>query len=121
MADRTYAAVIERVIDGDTFDCVISIDVGFYVTTSLRQRLRLMGSAGGVNAYELHSSDIAIRQLAERGKRKCEELMPPGMAVTIITRKVDSFGRFLARVILPDGRDVGDILLGLGLAVIYRG
>jgi endonuclease YncB( thermonuclease family) len=40
----TYRAVLERIIDADTF--VLTIDLGFHVSTSKRVRLR------GVNATE---------------------------------------------------------------------
>jgi micrococcal nuclease len=116
-----YQARIVRWIDGDTVD--LDVDVGFYIGT--KQRVRLLGSKGGVNCYELHASDPKTREAAELGAAYSNHMAPPGAAVFVITDKAkgsdpkDGFGRFLARIVTQAGEDVGDALLGAGLAVPY--
>lgn len=112
-----YQAKCVRVVDGDTIDAEIS--VGFYLYTV--QRLRLLGSTGGVNAYEMHDKDPAKRALAVRGRDRVAELLPPGTAFAVHTEKKDEFGRFLGRITLADGRDLGDLLMAEGLAVPFVG
>lgn len=117
----TYRATCEAWIDGDTLVAVV--DLGFY--TLRRERLRLMGSAGGVDTPEMNSRNPAERARAQAAKARVLELLPPGTGCTIQTARAaagdpkDGFGRFLAQVTLPDGRNLGDVLLAEGLAVPY--
>lgn len=113
-----YRATVIRFIDGDTMDALL--ELGFYAQTT--QRLRLLGSVQGVNTPELHAADPAVRERAVRAAARCRELAPAGSAFVARTSKGDprdGFGRFLAQVILADGRNLGDVLLAEGLAVPY--
>jgi micrococcal nuclease len=113
----TYYATILHVVDGDTLDA--DIDVGFYLRTT--QRLRLLGAvSGGVNAYELHDPDPAKRALGIAGRDRVAALLPVSTVTVIKTQKKDAFGRFLAAVTLPDGRDLGDLLIAEGLATVWH-
>jgi micrococcal nuclease len=113
-----YRATVVRWIDADTVD--VSLSLGFYITTT--QRLRLMGSAMGVNAPELHATDPATRARAVQAAARSAALAPAGTAFTARTArdKADAFGRFLCEVVLADGRSVGDVLFAEGLAVKYE-
>jgi micrococcal nuclease len=117
----TYRATIDRWIDGDTVDVIV--DLGFYVLH--RARLRLLGSEAGVDAPELNSRDPAERDRARQAVSRAATLAPVGSSVVVQTQRAaagdprDGFRRFLARVVLADGTDVGDVLLAEGLAVPY--
>lgn len=110
-----YLATLQEAVDGDTI--TISIDLGFY--TSRLERVRLLGSAGGVDTPELHSRDPEERVRANLARARVLALVPPGTQVRVITERDrrDGFGRFLAQVLLEDGRNLGDVLLSEGLAV----
>lgn len=112
-----YKATTLRVVDGDTLYC--DIDAGFGITLR-NQRIRLLSSHGGVNAYEMHDKDPAKRDLAAKGKRRMEGLLPVGEVFFVHTEKADEFGRYLGRIVLKDGTDVGDLLLTEGLATEWR-
>lgn len=110
-----YRATVIRWVDGDTVDA--KVDVGFYLSATLR--FRLLGSTGGVDTPELRAKDPAMRLVAQRAHMRSLELAPVGGDVRMLTEKADEFGRWLARIILADGRDLGDVLLAEGLAVRY--
>lgn len=114
-----YRACVIRWVDGDTLDA--TIDLGFRTFTT--QRLRLLSSTGGVDTPEMHSALITERALAVHARERVNELAPVGTVFTAHTLKDDrhdSFGRYLSRVVLHDGTDVGDVLVGEGLAVIWK-
>jgi micrococcal nuclease len=114
-----YRATVVRWVDGDTLDAVV--DLGFYTYTT--QRLRLLSSTGGVDTAELHSPDAQKRMLAVKAHIRVQELAPAGAVFTARTSKgdpKDSFGRFLAQVVLTDGRGVGDVLMAEGLATVWK-
>lgn len=118
-----YPAIMERVIDGDTFQA--KVDLGHY--TYRVERYRLLGSEFGINTFELNSPDPGLRQLAQEAKEFVQRFLPVGSGFYVVTSKPtgandpkDGFGRFLAQAILQDGRNVGDMLLGEGLATIYE-
>lgn len=103
----TYAATVERVVDGDTLD--VSLDLGMRVY--LRTRLRLEG----IDAPELHTSE------GKAARDYVVQAMALGTLVTVATRKPDRYGRALARVTLPDGRDLTTVLLEAGHGRPYDG
>ncbi|MBI5783011.1 MAG: thermonuclease family protein, partial [Gammaproteobacteria bacterium] len=92
---------IRHVIDGDT------------VILRNRQHVRLIG----INAPELGKDGAPDQPLAVRGRDRLAQLVR-GQRVTLAfeRERQDHYGRLLAHVLLPDGRDVGEILLREGLA-----
>lgn len=106
-----YKAVCTRVIDGDTVQLVI--DVGFYLKAE--HRIRLLG----VDTPELNDKDESKRELAKKAKARVEELLL-GETVFVQTSKADSFGRWLGIITLPDGRNLGTVLIQEGLAEPYK-
>lgn len=113
-----FPAVIERIIDGDTFDA--AVDLGFEVR--IRQRFRLLASRGGVDTPEINSADPGERAMAGLAKARVMALAPPGTPVAVRSEKgprVDGFRRWLAEMVLADGRSVGDVLLDEGLASVW--
>jgi micrococcal nuclease len=67
----------------------------------------------GINAPELKDAGgAAARDYAGI-------LAPPGTQVILVASKEDKYGRFLARVILPNGDSLGDLMIAAGHAVPY--
>lgn len=104
MADQVaywYNAHCTKAIDGDTVEVVI--DVGFHLTTT--QRVRLVDVDTPEDRAGLPAKAYTQARLA-------------GRDVLIRTFKSDSFGRWLARVIV-DGVDFNQELLDKGYGVPF--
>lgn len=104
-----YQGMVDRVVDGDTVD--ILIDLGFHVT--IHQRVRV----NGINAPEKNTDPGKAAVAAATA------LLPSGTVVTVNTYKdrQEKFGRFLAAIRLPDGRDYATTLIEQGHAVPWDG
>jgi len=110
----TYAAVIERIIDGDTL--LALIDCGFH--TALRMRLRLKG----IDAPEIDSKDgIKARAFVEKALKKSP-------LIGIKTYRADKYSRYLADIfylpgetdphkIISEGFFLNQQLIDKGLAI----
>jgi micrococcal nuclease len=107
-----YNAVVERVIDGDTFIAVI--DLGFNI--SIRERIRMLG----INAPEVHGDS---KEKGLDAKAFLTEILE-GEKVILETEKDDDFGRWLARVYMKEDddklTDVCQLMLDTGHAVPYK-
>lgn len=109
-----YKAMLTRVVDGDTID--LNLDLGFGIYKEDRFRLF------GIDTPELHSKVAAERDRAQAAKNRVQSLVSGQPLVVQTTKdKQDKYGRYLAQVILPDGRSVSSILIAEGLGVIYDG
>lgn len=109
-----YPGTIDRVVDGDT----VVVHVQFSADDD-RHGVNIR--IEGINALELS------QKYGAEAKAKAESLLPPGTAVVLIHRRREKYGRFLARITLPDGTDFSDHMLvalasdGLtNLAVPYK-
>ena len=104
---RTYPARLRRVIDGDTY--LLDVDLGFYVTTA--QRIRLRGVDTPEVVGETRAAGLAAKTYAES--------LLTGQQLTISSHKDErSFERWVADVALPDGRSVAQLLVEAGQAVM---
>ena len=77
---------IEKVIDGDTFVCVI--DLGFNI--SLTQTVRLIG----INAPEIHTLNEDVKKYGLRAKSKLQEYLNKGSRIIIETQKPNSTEKY---------------------------
>lgn len=109
----TYAADLRRVIDGDTLE--VAVDLGFRV--SIVQRIRLLD----IDAPERHTQPgraaTAFVVLWMSTHARAGRLL-------IHTRKpadTDRYGRYLAHVHAPDGRNLNTDLLTAGHATPHPG
>lgn len=110
MTDRLYpGAQVVRVVDGDTV--ILDVDLGFGVTKRAQSfRLR------GCNARE--RSTVGGREATEN----LRSLLPVGSCVTLTSIRPDKFGdRYDARITLPDGRDLAQLLIESGWAAPWDG
>jgi endonuclease YncB( thermonuclease family) len=89
----TYAATVDRVVDGDTLKVIIDVGFGNRVYDKLRLR--------GVNTPELGTPE------GEKAKRYVAGLLPPGSCVVLKSHKsgVDKYGRFVVDVFYCKGSD----------------
>ncbi|MFZ9715910.1 MAG: thermonuclease family protein [Ilumatobacteraceae bacterium] len=116
-----YSAEVKRVIDGDTFDCVI--DLGFDVL--LKARVRLYG----VNTPESRTKDAAEKAAGLKAKSFTTDWLDRHKTVFIKTvlDKNEKYGRVLANVYSsPNIEDkttacLNDDIIGSGYARAYFG
>lgn len=107
----TYAAEVIHVVDGDTVD--VTIDLGFFVTTT--QRVRLAGIntpeiRGGTKTAGLVSKSYTETWVKTHGPKVQLESQKPYAD--------DKYGRFLATLRSTDGKScLNAELLAGGLAV----
>ncbi len=100
----TYKALVNRVVDGDTFD--VTIDLGFRITTF--QRLRLVD----VDTPEIRGPE---RPDGLKVKQYVKELIE-GKEVAVETFKQGKFGRYIAEVYIEDGEQLSLHLLARQMA-----
>lgn len=103
---RTYpGCTVIRVVDGDTVWVMVDLGFDLYRRTNVR--------LARCDTPELfHIGGLAA-------KAGLSALLPVTERVTLISEKVDSFGRAIGELILPDGRNVTDEMVAQGYAV-YR-
>ena len=103
-----YNATLERIVDGDTFDCCL--DLGFDVKLH-KQRVRL----AGIDTPESRTRDLAEKKLGLAAKERLKELCIGSIKVK------GKYGRILGIPYTEDGRDICQVLIKEGHAVEYHG
>ena len=116
-APRRYAAVLVKVIDGDTVVC--HVDLGFRFIR-LNEHVRLLG----INSPELNTT-IGVKakeHLAELLTKYDADPDEDGVQFTLVTEgdDTDNFGRVLARIEGKNGVDLCKKMLADGFAEEYR-
>jgi micrococcal nuclease len=106
-----YVCTILNWVDGDTVD--VLIDLGFRITQ--QQRIRVYG----INAPEMTGS---TKQQGIAARTMAMWLCNPGIACLIRTAKPgsnDRYGRWLATITMPDGKDFAAEMIAKGHAAAY--
>ena len=105
-----YRAKIVSVYDGDT--CRADIDCGFGVVLK-NQSLRV---------YGIDSPEIGT-VAGNNAREFARTLMPASLAVQIQTFKdaKEKYGRYLAKITLPDGTDLAAAMIAAGHGTAYFG
>mgnify|MGYP003307061627 CR=1 FL=1 len=107
-------AVVDYIFDGDTFSAGVMLDDDIQITV----RVRLIN----VDTPEMNGMCESEIDKAHAAKEFVSELLPVGTVVDLQNIKDDKYlGRIDANVILPDGRDVGRVMIDSGLARPYSG
>ena len=117
----SYACKICDWRDGDT--CQVSVDIvntdlGFRVT--LYRVVRIFG----INAPEVHSKDIGEKARGIAAKTFAESLAPDGSVVIVRSAKEhgqDKYGRWLASILLGNGKDFAVEMTMAGHALPWDG
>ena len=103
-----YNTKIVRVVDGDTFE--VDIDLGFNV--NIRQKIRV----AEFDAPESWRPKTKAEKLhGNEAKSRAKELLE-GREVLITTEKQGKYGRYIAYIILPDGRDYATTMIEEGFS-----
>ena len=107
-------ATVDYVFDGDTFAAVAHVDDG----TDVDVRVRL----ANVDTPEMNGKCESEIKRANVARERLMKLVPRGTVVELKNIKDDKYiGRIDANVILPDGRDVGRVLINEKLGREYSG
>ena len=107
-------AVVDYIFDGDTFSAGVKLDADVEITV----RVRLIN----IDTPEMNGKCKAEKVMAQSARDLLGVLMPRGTVVELENIKDDKYlGRINANVILPDGRDVGRVMIDSGLARPYSG
>ena len=108
---------ITRVVDGDTVDTELTRDIGFGGRVTFVVRLRL----ARINAAKASSK----RGLAATAAVLAWTGSAPLEVITMKPYKYsgpeDYTGEYMAEVVLPDGRNLSDLLVAEGLAAYWNG
>lgn len=113
MAEPAVSARVERVVDGDTVDVTARPWPGQTNTA----RVRILG----IDTPEKRGKCDAEKAAAERVTIFVRDLIEGRDVELRGTLTLDSFGRVLARIALPDGRDLSDLLIQMDFARPYDG
>lgn len=107
-------AVVDYIFDGDTFAAFVNLDDDIQISA----RVRMMN----IDTPEIHGMCDYEIDMATRAKNRLAELIPVGSTVDLVGIKDDKYlGRIDAYVIMPDGRDAGEVLIHEKLARPYSG
>ncbi len=107
-------AVVDYIFDGDTFAAYVLLDDDIRISV----RVRIMN----IDTAEIHGQCEYEINLALRARDRLAQLIPVGSTVELTGIKDDKYlGRIDAYVIMPDGRDVGDVMVSENLARRYAG
>lgn len=107
-------ARVGYIVDGDTFAARVLLQDDIEI--SVRVRLR------NVDTPELHGQCIEEIIMANIARDRLSQLIPVGSVVELKNVKDDKYlGRIDANVIMPDGRDAGDLLVAEKLGRPYSG
>ena len=107
-------AVVDYIFDGDTFSAGVMLGADVEITV----RVRLIN----VDTPEMNGKCVAEKIMAQNARDLLATLIPRGTVVELENIKDDKYlGRINANVILPDGRDVGRVMIDSGLARPYSG
>lgn len=89
----SYSAHVTKVVDGDTFDAVV--DLGFSI--SINTRFRLLN----IDTPEKRTRNKKEKKHGLAATERAKELIE-GKDVVIETSKTGKYGRYLAKVYLPE-------------------
>jgi endonuclease YncB( thermonuclease family) len=105
-----FKAIVQYIVDGDTFRALISNGFNDYVFRTIRIL--------GIDTPETNRPES--KEAGLRAKARLTELIPPGEPVLIRTKPdPDSFGRYLGAVRTEAEFDIGAVMLREGFAVPY--
>ena len=116
-----YKVKLDRVIDGDTIDCMI--DLGFDVST--KKRIRFLG----INTPESRTRDLEEKKRGLEAKARLKEILEGADEIHLDSHGVGKYGRVLGELHVdrvdtvksPTMINVNELLIKEGHAVEYHG
>ncbi len=106
MVPYTYKALVTRVVDGDTFDA--RVDLGFTVSVDVRFRL------ADIDTPESYRPSSEEERIHGEAATHFVKTLIEGKEITINSAKTGKYGRWVASVTLPDGRNLTELLIKEG-------
>lgn len=103
-----YPAVVTRLVDADTFRADLDLGMSVWMRDVPVRVLAMNAPERNTPAGKLAAAFAA-------------KLLPAGGSATVHSYKLDSFGRILGRVILPDGLEFASVMISAGHATAYPG
>lgn len=108
-----YQAIITNIVDGDTFD--MDIDLGFNI--HIHERVRLLDVDTPEKFGEEKILGLIVKKYAEENFLYEDVIIKSEKNDE--AADTDSFGRWLVKVIMRDGREISEIYNSLGINKIY--
>jgi len=108
-----YQATITNIVDGDTFD--MDIDLGFNI--HVHERVRLLDVDTPEKFGEEKILGLIVKKYAEENFLYKDVIIKSEKNDE--AADTDSFGRWLVKVIMRDGREISEIYNNLGVNKIY--
>lgn len=106
-------AVVDYVIDGDTFAGVVNLDQDIKVTV----RVRIIN----IDTPEINGRCQSEIDAAYHAKKRLQQLLPVGQSVDLQNIQDDKYlGRIDADVVV-NGQNIGDVMVRDGFARSYNG
>lgn len=102
-----YKAEVINVVDGDTFDAIV--DLGFEIQT--RKRFRV----ANLDTPEVRTKNVEEKKHGKEATKKAKELIL-GKVVTVKSDKTGKYGRYIAKVTLPGGEDLAEVMINEGFS-----
>lgn len=107
-------ARVDYIFDGDTFAAFVKLQDDIEISV----RVRIMN----VDTPEIHGACDYETTMAARARERLGQLIPVGTIVELTDIKDDKYlGRIDAYVKIPDGRDLGHVLINEKLGRPYAG
>lgn len=104
-----YKAIVTRIIDGDTLRLALSVGFAIYTEHAIRIK--------DIDAPETNRGSPEERERGRASRDYLIKLMPVGSSCAVLTHQDKmSFNRYVASVTLPDGRDLGTVMVDAGMA-----
>lgn len=109
-------AIVESVYDGDTLTVIRLARTDTDTVVAQRVKVRL----AHIDAPEVRTSDADEKRRGHAARDRLRDLLPTGATVTMHDLGPDKYGRTLAQVDGPDGRNTAQVMLDEGHAIPYR-
>lgn len=104
-----YNAIVEKVVDGDTIDCLV--DLGFNTNTTVR--FRIISSSETFDTPETwRPKTTGEKKHGEKAKARAVSLLE-NQEIVLRSVKKGKY-RYLAEVFLPDGSNYADKMISEG-------
>lgn len=111
---RAFPAVVGAPVDGDTFHATVQWGSFYGSIGSWEGRVRL----ARVDAAPLKNDDKSDNADGKAQAAMLASYLPAGVAVTLYSHGLDTYGRLVASVEMVDGTDLEDYLLANGVPPI---
>lgn len=107
-----YKATVQKVVDGDTFEATFFVFHG----VQIKAKIRILG----IDTPEIRGKCEKEKRMAQQARELARKLLKDQALLVDVSPDKYS-GRYDARVLAADGKDVGQQMIASGLARKYNG